>query len=480
MTTVLAIDQGTSGTKALVLAADDTVLAVAEETVRPTYLAGGGVEQDPTALLDSVLTAGRRAVAAAGVRIDGVALANQGETVLSWDPATGAPLSPAVVWQDRRSESICAAMADEADWIAARTGLVLDPYFSAPKMTWLRRNGFRDGVVTTTDSWLVHRLSGAFVTDVTTASRSLLFDLDAGGWDPALAGAFGLADEPFPELVAQDAVVGRTDAFGSPVPLGGLVVDQQAALLAQGCLDVGAAKCTFGTGAFLLVNVGATAVRSTAGLTTSVAWNTRGTGRFCVDGQIYTAGSVVRWLVDMGLLAAPEALDATAAHDAHGVVCVPALAGLAAPWWRPDATATVTGMTLSTRPGHVVRAAIEGIAAQVAEIADRVAADAGAQLTTLRVDGGLTRSAALMQAVADIAQLPVEVYPSPHATALGAAAFARAALDPTLALADTVPRWTAAAGYQPVWSADRAAAFRETWRAVADLGSTTASTNGPS
>lgn len=470
MTTVLAIDQGTSGTKALVLSADDRVLAVAEETVRPSYLPGGGVEQDPAALLESVLTAGRRAVAAAGVDIDVVALANQGETVLSWDPVTGAALSPAIGWQDRRSESICTELAGDAAWIAARTGLVLDPYFSAPKMAWLRRNGFRDGVVTTTDSWLVHRLTGAFVTDSSTASRSLLTDLDTIAWDPELSAVFGLADELMPTIEPSDRVVGRTGAFGAEIPVAGLAVDQQAALIAQRCLDPGTAKCTFGTGAFLLVNVGETAVRSAAGLTTSVAWQTGGQTRYCVDGQVYTAGSVVRWLVDMGLLSDPTALDAAAGTDAGGVYFVPALAGLAAPWWRPDATATLTGMTLSTRPGNLVRAAIEGIAAQVAELVDRVAADAGSPLTTVRVDGGLTRSAVLMQAVADLTRLPVEVYPSPHATALGAAALARAAVDPTVDLADVIPAWTATAGYQPRWSADRADSFRETWRRVVDLG----------
>jgi len=211
---VLAIDQGTSGTKAIVFSPDGGVLSVAEVPVRPQYLAGGGVEQDPAELFESVLRSGRQAMAAAGRPIDVVALANQGETVLAWDPDTGRPLSAAVVWQDRRSEAICAELAEHAAEIAARTGLVLDPYFSAPKMAWLRRNVTRAGVVSTTDTWLVHQLTGEFVTDASTASRSLLMDLDPVAWSPGLAELFGLADEALPRIVASDEVVGTTALFG--------------------------------------------------------------------------------------------------------------------------------------------------------------------------------------------------------------------------------------------------------------------------
>ncbi|WP_062206506.1 FGGY family carbohydrate kinase [Streptomyces sp. NBRC 109706] len=471
MTTVLAIDQGTSGTKAIVVDADGAALAIAEETVRPRYLDGGGVEQDPAELLDSVLTAGRRAVRAAGRPIDAVALANQGETVLAWDPRTGEPLTPAIVWQDRRAESVCAELADHAELVARRTGLVLDSYFSAPKMAWLRRELTGEGVVTTTDTWLVHRLTGEFVTDVTTASRSLLLDLDTVAWDDELIGLFGLDGERLPRLVASDEIVGTTDAFGpGRVPVAGLIVDQQAALVAEGCLTPGTAKCTFGTGAFLLANTGETAVRSRGGLTTSVAWRTAGGTPYCVDGQVYTAASAIRWLTGLGFIDAASDLDTVAAADADGVLCVPALAGLAAPWWRPDATASFTGMTLSTGREHLVRAVLEGIAAQVAEVCRLVADDLGAPLTRLRADGGLTNSRTLMQAQADLAGLPVDVYPSGHATPLGAAALARMALDPGLGLADAVGDWTPSRVFEPRWSADRAEEFRTRWLRAAQLG----------
>lgn len=469
--TVLAIDQGTSGTKALVVDPADGVVAVAEVPVTPVYLPGGGVEQDPQQLLASVLKAGRRAVELAGGRpVQAVALANQGETVLAWDRRNGRPLSPAIVWQDRRAEALCAERADARDWVRQRTGLVLDPYFSAPKMTWLRENVTRRGVVTTTDTWLVHQLTGggAFVTDASTASRSLLLDIDTVQWDPELAALFRLDPDGLPRIAACDEIVGTTTAFGEEIPVAGLVVDQQAALLAEGCLTPGTAKCTFGTGAFLLANTGEKALRPASGLTSSVAWRARGQTPYCVDGQVYTAASAVRWLQDLGFVDSAADLDEAAASDAQGVLCVPSLAGLAAPWWRPDATAAFTGMTLSTRREHLVLAVLQGIAAQVAELATLVEADLGAPLTRLRVDGGLTRSRALMQAQADLAQLPVDVYPSTHATALGAAALARLAAEPGLTLEAAVPAWTPGTAFEPRWSKDRAEDHRARWRAAVE------------
>lgn len=483
MTNVLAIDQGTSGTKAIVVGEDGTVVSIAEAVLRPQYLAGGGVEQDPEALWESVVDTGRRAIAEAGVPVGAVAMANQGETVLAWDRATGTPLTPAIVWQDRRAEQFCAGLSGSADAVAARTGLVLDPYFSAPKMAWLRENLTRDGVVTTTDTWLVHRLCGAFVTDASTASRSLLVDLDTLTWDDELLEVFGLTGEALPDIVACDRIIGETTAFGPTIPVAGLIVDQQAALLAESCLDPGAAKCTFGTGAFLLAQLGGNATRSRAGLTTSVAWTLRDRTDYCVDGQVYTAASAVRWAIDLGLVPAADQLDAVAASapDSGAVLAVPALAGLAAPWWDAGATASFTGMTLSSERGHLVRALLEGIAAQVACLAELVARDVRQPLTRLRVDGGLTRSAVLMQAQADLARIPVDVYPSAHATPLGAAACARLALDSSLGPADVVGSWTPHHTYEPAWSEDRAAEYLSRWRRAADAaGSSREGSNAPS
>ena len=480
MTTVLAIDQGTSGTKALVTDPAGVVVGMAECPVRPAYLPGGGVEQDPQALLDSVLESGRQALRAAGRPVDVVSLANQGETVLAWDPVTGAALSPAVVWQDRRAESIVGPLHDARAWVAQRTGLVLDSYFSAPKMAWLRSNRTRDGVVTTTDTWLLHRLTHEFVTDASTVSRSLLTDLDTVQWDDGLLSLFDLTQERLPRIAACDEIIGTTSAFGDEVPVGGLMVDQQAALLAQGATSSGQAKCTFGTGAFLLVNTEDRAVRSRGGLSSSVAWRLRGDTAYCLDGQVFTAASAVRWLVDLGLLERAEDIDAMAGagsavdsdEAADAVMCVPALAGLGAPWWRSDATASFVGMSLSTRREHLVRAVVLGIAAQLAELAAVVGLDTGAPLVRLRVDGGLARSQTLMQATADLLGVPVDVYPSLHATALGVAAAGRLANDPSMSVSQAVPAWTPSRTYEPQWSADRSQNYLARWRetAAATLG----------
>ena len=465
---ILSIDQGTSGTKAIVVDESGEVRSLVEIPIRPQYLNGGGVEQDPRELLESVLAAGREAVEAAGVPIEAVALANQGETVLAWDPATGEPLTRALVWQDSRSQEICDELVDSAALISARTGLVLDPYFSAPKMAWLRRHWSTEGVVTTTDAWLVHALTGEFAGDVTTASRSLLLDLDTGEWDGQLLELFGLQNEPLPRLVSCDEIVGTTRAFGGDIPLAGLIVDQQSALLAQGCMDAGNAKCTFGTGAFLLVNTGASAPRSANGLTTSIAWRTREGTSYCLDGQVYTAASAVRWMMELGLISSSAEMDAVASDGDDGVLFVPALAGLGAPWWRSDALACFTGLSLASTRGHLVRAVLEGVAAHVAELVTVMAADIGRPVTSLRVDGGLTKSRVLMQAQADLLQVPIEVYPTAHATPLGAASLARFALSSGGTLADCLWSWTPDEVYLPAWSSDRAADFLNRWRIAAE------------
>ncbi|MBZ6138111.1 MULTISPECIES: FGGY family carbohydrate kinase [Streptomyces] len=467
---VLAVDQGTSGTKALVVCPERGVVGTGFAEVRPRPLPGGLVEVDPEELYGSVLEAGRRALAEAGEPVSALGLANQGETVLAWDPHTGRPLTDALVWQDRRAESVCAELAAHAEELRHMTGLPLDPYFAAPKMAWIRRHLTREGHVTTSDTWLVHRLTGARVTDAATASRTQLLDLDRTDWSPRALELYGLRYEALPEIVDNAAHVGTTEAFGPELPLTGLAVDQQAALLAQRVTEPGTAKCTYGTGAFLLADTGATPRRGTSGLAACVARRLGGRTDYCLDGQVYTAASAVRWLTDLGVLRGAADLDPTGATvpDAGGVTFVPALAGLAAPWWRGDLRGSLTGLGLDTTPGHLVRALCEGIAAQVAELADAAAADLGAPLTVLRVDGGLTRSALLMQTQADLLQRPVEVSALPDATALGVGALARLGADPALTLADALPDAGPAAVYEPRVSADEAGTRRARFRTAVD------------
>ncbi|WP_223833072.1 FGGY family carbohydrate kinase [Streptomyces venezuelae] len=456
---VLAVDQGTSGTKALVVCPERGVIGTGAAPVRPRFLPGGLVEVDPAELLSSVVEAGRAALADAGEPVAAVGLANQGETVLAWDPETGRPLTDALVWQDRRAESVCEELIDHKDELRHLTGLPLDPYFAAPKMAWLRRHRTRQGVVTTSDAWLVHRLTGAYVTDAATAGRTQLLDLDTVEWSPRALELYGLGDEHLPRVVDAAGEFGTTTAFGPEIPLTGLIVDQQAALLAQDVTAPGSAKCTYGTGAFLLAQTGARPRRGDSGLVSCVAWRLAGRSSYCLDGQVYTAASAVRWLTDLGVIAGAEDIDpvGSAVPDAGGVTFVPALAGLAAPWWRGDLRGSISGLGLDTTAGHLVRALCEGIAAQVVALADAVAADMGEPLTSLRVDGGLTRSALLMQTQADLLQLPIQVSELTDVTALGAAAVARIGIDPTLTVADAVPEWRPAAVYEPRIGADLAA-----------------------
>ena len=459
--THLAIDQGTSGTKAAVIGDDGGVVALAEVPIVVEARGDGAVETDPEALWRSVLDAGEAALAEAGrPAVTAVALANQGETVLAWDPASTAPLTPAIVWQDRRSQPVCDRLADDGHRLTEITGLELDPYFVAPKLAWLRETLTTEGVVGTTDTWLLQRLTGAFVTDVATASRTLLLDLDAMTWSDEAHDLFGLDGERRAHLVANDAEIGSTTAFGAEVPVRGTCVDQQAALFAEDCRSPGEAKCTYGTGAFLLANTGRVAPRSEAGLVACVAWEQDGAVDYCLDGQVYTVGSAVSWLEQVGLITGPAEMDPLVATvaDTGGAVFVPGLAGLAAPFWAPEAKGAWVGLSLATERAHLVRATLEGVAAAVAWLARGVADDLGAPLARLRVDGGLTRSTALMQMQADLAQLPVEVYPSPHATALGVAQLGGA----------PVPAWQPVAVYEPTVGTDEAETRLTRWRDAAD------------
>jgi glycerol kinase len=463
---ILAIDQGTSATKALVIEGDE-VLGAAEAAVDVLATVDGGVELDPEELWASVLDAGSRALDAAGrPALAAIGLANQGETVLPWNRATGAPLGRAVVWQDGRSSVVCDRLAAHAERLADLTGLQLDPYFVAPKLAWLRPQVDSDATITTTDTWLLHRLCGAFVTDVATAGRSLLLDLDRTTWSDEACAVFGIAPESLPTVVGNAEPLGECDWFGARVPVTGACVDQQAALFAQHCLARGEAKCTYGTGAFLLASTGTAPARSANGLVACPAWRIGDATTWCLDGQVLTVGAAVDWLIDMGIVGEPADLDRLGGSvtDSGGATFVPALAGLAAPFWRPAARAALTGLSLGTQRAHLVRAAIDGIAAQVALLAHAVGRDLGRPLTTLRVDGGLTRSEVLLQAQADLLQAPVEVLPSPHATAVGVAAFA--AIGAQLP-DDAVVRSSPDRVVEPTISADEAAARLSGWERVA-------------
>jgi glycerol kinase len=336
-------------------------------------------------------------------------------------------------------------------------------------MTWLRREQGGDGVVTTIDAWLLHRLAGAFVTDAATASRTLLLDLERTTWSEEACSLFGLDPTAQPEIVDCDAPIGETTAFGPPLAITGLAVDQQAALFAESCFEAGEAKCTYGTGAFILVTAGDQVVRSQSQLAACVAWRLGGQTTYCLDGQVYSAGSAVSWLRELELVAEAGDLDrvGVGAEGPGGVVFVPALAGLGAPFWSPDARGGWLGLSLATRRDDLVRAVMWGIAAQVASLARAMEHDLGRPLERLRVDGGLTRSSALMQAQADLLQAPVELYPSADATALGVGGLARLGSGMAATPAEAVGRWTAAAVFEPRMEASEAEERLARWSRAA-------------
>jgi glycerol kinase len=475
---VLAIDQGTSSTKALVVSENGDVLSEAEVAVRPTPVGNGGVEQDPDELLSSIIEAGRAALAGAASPVHAVGVANQGETAVAWR-SHGEAVHRAISWQDRRASVVTDRLRDSAARLHSITGLPLDPYFTAPKLAWLAERVGTDVRVTGIDAWLNLRLTGRCVTDVSTASRSLLLDLDTRRWSDEAVEIFGLEGACLPEVVDCAGELGETSAFGPALPVTGLAVDQQAALVGERCLDAGEAKCTYGTGAFLLVTTGAAPRRSNNGLSASVAWQYGDEHAYCLDGQVYTAGSAVDWLRTMGLIEHAADLDA-AASQARGdssVVCVPSFVGLGAPYWQPQARAHLEGLGLDTGSAEIVRAVLEGIAAQVAVLVRAAQADLGEPLVSLRVDGGLTRSSVLMQTQADLLQIPVELYPSPHATALGVAALARLGAG----AATTLDQGLAALGrrYEPSISSDDAARRLERFDRAARRVVDALSTEGP-
>ena len=338
--TVLAIDQGTSATKALVVDDDGNVLSLAEASIQVRATSDGAVELDPEELWASVVTAGTEAMTAAGnPRLSSIGLANQGETVLAWDRSTGAPDGPAIVWQDRRAEAVCDRLREHGEFLAQHTGLELDPYFVAPKIVWLREQVGGATNITTTDAWMLHRLCGAFATDVATAGRSLLLDLDTGQWSDRACEIFGIDPATLPTVVANAESLGDCSVFGGSVPVTGTCVDQQAALFAEHCHAAGEAKCTYGTGAFMLACTGDQPTRSTNGLVGCPAWKVGDALTYCLDGQVYTVGAAVTWLIEMGIIAEPGDLDRVggSVDGPNGVVFVPALAGLAAPYWKPHA-----------------------------------------------------------------------------------------------------------------------------------------------
>ncbi|HXY18868.1 MAG TPA: glycerol kinase GlpK [Gemmatimonadales bacterium] len=432
---VLALDQGTTGSTALVVDPAARVLGRGYREIPQHYPQPGWVEHDPEDLWTATLAAAKDALAdarVAGGDLAAIGITNQRETTLLWDRKSGAPLARAIVWQDRRTAERCRSL--DADHIAATTGLVPDPYFSATKVEWLLGRLKPDPDRTafgTVDSWLVHRLTRgrAHVTDPTNASRTMLYDIGAGRWDDGLLETFGVPREILPAVKPSSGVVATADAewLGAEVPIAGIAGDQQAALFGQGCFTAGTAKNTYGTGAFLLLNTGDLPVRSTHGLLTTVACDARGQPAYALEGSIFVAGAAIQWLRDgLGLLnhaAESEAL-ARSVPDTGGAVFVPAFVGLGAPHWESGARGAIFGLTRGTTKAHLVRAALEAMAYATREVLEAMTGDAGLTLSGLRVDGGAAANDWLMQFQADVLGLAVTRPEVVESTAMGAAGLA--------------------------------------------------------
>ena len=435
MPLVLALDQGTTGSTALVVDEGGRVLGRGYREITQHYPQPGWVEHDPDEIWSATLAAGKQALAAAratGRDLAAIGITNQRETTLLWDRRTGAQLHPAIVWQDRRTSQRCRRL--DARLIARTTGLVPDPYFSATKVEWLLRKLKPKPARTafgTVDSWLVHRLTKgrAHVTDPTNASRTMLYDIGALQWDAGLLELFRVPREILPEVRPSSGEFGVADAewFGAEVPIAGIAGDQQAALFGQGGFAAGAAKNTYGTGAFLLLHTGKKRVRSARGLLTTVACDARGAPAYALEGSVFIAGAAVQWLRDgLGLIAEAKETEALASSvaDTGGVVFVPAFVGLGAPHWDSGARGAIFGLTRGTTRAHLVRAALEAMAYSTREVLDAMSADAKLRPRDLKVDGGAAANDWLMRFQASVLGLRVTRPDVVESTAMGAAGLA--------------------------------------------------------
>jgi glycerol kinase len=434
---LLVIDEGTTSTRAMLFAPDGAVLGLQSAELTQHYPAPGLVEHDAAEIWTRSLACAKAMVEKAGGpdQIAAIGITNQRETLVFWDRTTGEPLAPAIVWQDRRSAEICRTLkaAGEEPGVQARTGLLLDPYFSGTKIAWAMENwpqlkeaGDRLALGTI-ESWLVWKLTGGLhITDATNASRTLLMGLGSGAWSDGLIDLFGAPRDALPEIVDCAGQFGTTSLFGGNIPICGLAGDQQAATIGQACLAKGETKATYGTGAFVLTNAGTSPPTSKNRLLATVLWQLNGRRTYALEGSVFVAGSLVQWLRDsVKLIARADETEALArsVRDNGGVYLVPALSGLGAPWWEPEARAAITGLSFSTGRAHIVRAALEAMAHQSHDLKTAFAAD-GTDWARLRVDGGMITNDWIAQDLADMLDVPVERPAFAETTALGAAMLA--------------------------------------------------------
>lgn len=482
---ILAIDQGTTGSTAVLFNEEGRVVSDAYREVHQFYPHPGWVEQDPQELLHISLAVAQEALQKAGVAISqvrGVGITNQRETTVIWDRYSGEPVSNAVVWQCRRTAPLCEELKQKgmSKPIREKTGLIIDAYFSATKIRWMldhtpqgqQRAEQGDLLFGTMDSWLVWNLTGGAVhiTDYSNACRTMLFNIHTLRWDRELMAVLDIPEAILPEVRPSSQVYGETTTGllgDSQVPLGGMVGDQQAALFGQACYDTGMAKNTYGTGSFVLLNTGGRPVPSRRGLVTTIAWGLADEVSYAMEGSIFITGAAVQWLRDgLGLIAnaAESETMACSVPNSGGVYFVPALVGLGAPYWDMYARGTIIGLTQGTTREHLVRATLEAIAYQARDVVEAMGADAELKIPLLRVDGGGTANAFLMQFQADILGVPIQVAAVAETTALGAAYLAGLAVGLWRDTAEIAHQWRAVKIYEPSISIDQRETLYAGWK----------------
>ncbi|WP_172240641.1 glycerol kinase GlpK [Saccharibacillus endophyticus] len=444
-TYILALDQGTTSSRAILFDEEARPVAIGQRTFAQSFPNPGEVEHDPDEIWESQLEAAREALSTSGVgpgQIASIGITNQRETTLVWDRDTGRPIGPAIVWQDRRTASICEDLKKKGlePYIRETTGLVVDAYFSATKIAWMLEHipGARERaeagelLAGTVDTWLIWKLTGgrSHVTDVTNASRTMLFDIGRLTWDEKLLSELNIPASMLPAVLMSGADFGKTlpEWFGGvEIPIASVLGDQQAALFGHACVEAGHAKNTYGTGCFILLNTGSERVSSTHGLLSTIAWGWRDELHYALEGSVFVAGAAVEWLKDgLNLIEDPTESEQLAAsvEDSGGVVIVPAFTGLGAPYWDMYARGAIFGLTRGTQPGHIARATLESLALQTRDVMNAMEKDSRIPLRELRVDGGAVRNNILMQFQADILGLEVVRTGQTETTALGAAMLA--------------------------------------------------------
>ncbi len=485
MTYLLALDQGTTSSRSILFDLAGRVVATAQREFTQHYPKPGWVEHDAEEIWETQLRTAREVLKKAGVKpaeIAGIGITNQRETTVVWDRKTGKPVHRAIVWQDRRTAGFCDRLKARGaePMIRHKTGLVVDAYFSATKLNWILNHVPKAKELAkagrlafgTVDTWLLWKLTGGRVhaTDVSNASRTMLYDITTGSWDAELLKLFRVPASALPEVRPSSGVFGETTLLGGTLPIAGIAGDQQAALFGQVCTRPGMVKNTYGTGCFMLMHTGTKRIASGNNLLTTVAWQLGdGAPEYAVEGSVFIAGAVVQWLRDgLGLIKKSSEIEALAAQvpDTGGVYLVPAFAGLGAPHWDPHARGLICGLTRGTTKAHLARAALEGIAYQVADILHAMQADAGVKLRELRVDGGASTNNLLMQFQADLLGVPVVRPQVTETTALGAAYLAGLGVGVWKRPADIASQWQAERRFEPAMKPAQRKALLAGWNAA--------------